>query len=108
MSKNTIGSIGTEEFAGMICGVVASVAEPLHARISALERRCRELETRPAIAFKGPYQHNTSYRRGECVQYRGSMWIAVTDTDAQPGLSSEDSRAWVLAVKAGRDGKDAR
>lgn len=43
------------------------------------------------------------YRRGQCVTFGGQYFIAQRDTQAEP-LKSED---WRLAVKRGRDGKDA-
>ena len=44
------------------------------------------------------------YEKGDAVSYGGSLWIAQQDTEDAPGTS----KAWRLAVKRGRDGKDLR
>lgn len=46
-----------------------------------------------------------SYSQGDAVTWGGSLWIAQRDTEAKP--DSPDS-GWRLAVKRGRDGKDAK
>ena len=43
------------------------------------------------------------YEKGDAVTHGGSYWIARKDTSATPGKSDD----WRLAVKRGRDGKDA-
>jgi len=43
------------------------------------------------------------YEKGDAVTHGGSYWIARKDTRATPGKSDD----WRLAVKKGRDGKDA-
>lgn len=45
-----------------------------------------------------------AYEKGDAVSYGGSLWIAQQDTEDAPGTS----KAWRLAVKRGRDGKDLR
>lgn len=45
------------------------------------------------------------HKKGACVTWGGSLWIAQRDTEAKP--DSPDS-GWRLAVKRGRDGKDAK
>ncbi|MBV2181688.1 MAG: hypothetical protein KUL86_10715 [Castellaniella sp.] len=44
------------------------------------------------------------YEKGDAVTYGGSLWIAQQDTTDAPGAS----KAWRLAVKKGRDGRDLR
>lgn len=44
-----------------------------------------------------------SYEKGDAVTHGGSYWIAKADTNGTPGKSDD----WRLAVKRGRDGKDA-
>lgn len=44
------------------------------------------------------------YEKGDAATYGGSLWIAKEDTNEVPGTS----KAWQLAVKKGRDGKDLR
>lgn len=56
--------------------------------------------------FRGIYQDGTEYRRGECVQYGGSVWMVRTAaTKSKP---TEGHADWVLSVKRGRDGKDGK
>lgn len=45
-----------------------------------------------------------AYETGDAVSYGGSLWIAQHDTEDAPGTS----KAWRLAVKKGRDGRDLR
>ena len=45
-----------------------------------------------------------AFLKGDCVTYDNSMWVAQTDTTAKPGKDDE----WRLAVRRGRDGKDAK
>lgn len=60
----------------------------------------------PAIIHKGIWDADVIYPAGSCVTYGGSMWIAKQETKgARPGLSTEESRVWILSVKVGRDGK---
>ena len=44
------------------------------------------------------------YEKGDAVTYGGSLWIAQEATTDAPSTS----KAWRLAVKKGRDGKDLR
>ncbi len=55
-----------------------------------------------AEAYKGVWKAG-AYKRGSVVTWAGSMFIANADTEAKP----EESGDWRLAVKRGRDGKDA-
>jgi Collagen triple helix repeat (20 copies) len=61
-------------------------------------------------AFKIPYPqhkgvwHDGEYEEGHLVTFGGSIWNATRDTDSKPG--TDDS--WLLCVKKGRDGRDAR
>lgn len=45
------------------------------------------------------------YEKGDAVSYGGSLWIAQED---QPEGAPGASKAWRLAVKKGRDGRDLR
>jgi hypothetical protein len=58
----------------------------------------------PLVIDRGVYRPETTYRKGDAVTYAGSLHIAQMTTSAKP----EDGGAWRLAVKRGRDGKDAR
>lgn len=59
----------------------------------------------PTPIDRGVYKASESYSTGDAVTWGGSLWIAQKETDAKP--DTPDS-GWRLAVKKGRDGKDAR
>jgi len=53
----------------------------------------------------GVYKSGEQYQRGDMVTWGGSLWLAQRDTDAKPDTPES---GWRLAVKRGRDGKDAK
>lgn len=57
--------------------------------------------TMPTIIDRGVWKEGT-YERGDAVSWGGSLWIAQEETSDKP----ETTKAWRLAVKRGRDGKD--
>jgi hypothetical protein len=59
----------------------------------------------PALIESGVWIHGKEYEQGDGVTCGGNYWIALTDTKARPGENNSD---WRLAVRKGRDGKDAR
>jgi collagen type III alpha len=62
--------------------------------------------TFPILLDRGVYADEKAYERGDGVTYGGSFWIAQGETKGiRPGLATEASRVWRLAVKVGRDGK---
>lgn len=58
----------------------------------------------PVIIERGIHKQGQSYERGDGVTFGGNYWIAQRDTSDKPG----ESDAWRLAVRRGRDGKDAK
>lgn len=62
-----------------------------------------ELEL-PVLIDRGVYKAGEKYKRGDCVTWGGSLWIAQKETEAKP----ETDDSWRLAVKKGRDGKDSK
>jgi hypothetical protein len=58
----------------------------------------------PWLVDRGVYVAGKRYHKGASVTAQGSIWTAQADTRARPGDGSKD---WRLAVKRGRDGKDA-
>lgn len=56
----------------------------------------------PVPVDRGVWKEGSTYKRGECVTWGGSLFIAQEDTDAKP----ETGKSWRMAVKRGRDGKD--
>jgi hypothetical protein len=59
----------------------------------------------PVLIYRDVYAEGKTYQAGDVVTWGGGMFVAKAETSAKPGLPSEDSRAWKLCVKAGRDGK---
>lgn len=53
---------------------------------------------------RGVFKAGQSYEPGHGVTWDGSAWLATRATGSKPG--TDDS--WVLIVKRGRDGRDAR
>jgi hypothetical protein len=68
-----------------------------------LEQRMAEIEE-GGIRYLGAWQRAMTYGKGDAVTHAGSLFIALRETTATPGKSTD----WQLAAKAGRDGKDAR
>jgi integrin beta 3 len=56
----------------------------------------------------GPWQSGKTYHAGAGVMCKGCYWVAQRTTTARPGDESDESRAWRLTVKCGRDGKPGR
>lgn len=57
-----------------------------------------------SVTYQGIYDETQMYERGALVTYSGSLWHADEITNEKPGAG----KGWTLAVKKGRDGKDAR
>lgn len=59
----------------------------------------------PAVIDRGVFREENKYLSGDGVTFGGSYWIALkNDPQGKPGTSDD----WRLAVKKGRDGKDAK
>lgn len=71
---------------------------------SEFETRMKSLEERGAMEYFGVYEAGRVYGKSACVTFNGSLWICRKTTRQSPGDGSGD---WTLAVKKGRDGKDA-
>lgn len=56
----------------------------------------------PIVTDRGVFREGSEYRKGDGVSFGGSWFIAQEGTTDKP----ETSKAWRLAVKRGRDGKD--
>ena len=57
------------------------------------------------LARLGDVAGMRTYVRGDAVTWGGSLWIAQKETSAKPDSPESGFR---LAVKKGRDGKDAK
>jgi hypothetical protein len=68
-------------------------------RIEALE------QAQSAFQYRGVWRADESYRQNNFATFGGGLWVAKIDsTGLKPG---DNNSAWQLAVKAGRDGRDA-
>jgi hypothetical protein len=74
--------------------------------MTALEARVAELEARPTLDYKGIWDSETVYRRGDCVTRSGSVWHC--ERDRTRGILPGVGDGWRLAVKRGSDGKNAK
>jgi hypothetical protein len=65
--------------------------------------------TVPAQIYRGVWQDGRTYVHQDAVTWGGSQWVCLApSTTAKPGQADAESRAWTLAVKAGRDGKPGK
>jgi hypothetical protein len=74
-----------------------SVAEALKSQKDRLD----VLESRE---YQGVHVEGREYTRGQTVTHKGGIWHCNRETKQRPGECSD----WTLALKAGRDGRDAR
>lgn len=58
----------------------------------------------PTMIYRGVYKADQTYTRGDTVTWGGSLWHCNDNTADKP----EGSKAWTLATKRGRDGKDGK
>jgi len=59
----------------------------------------------PSLLYRGVFREGDQYDGGDAVTFGGSLWVALCATTTKPGDGSPD---WRLAVKKGRDGRDAK
>lgn len=59
----------------------------------------------PSLLYRGVFREGDQYDGGDAVTFGGSLWVALRATTTKPGDGSPD---WRLAVKKGRDGRDAK
>lgn len=82
----------------------AQLAEDDRTLVLSFSRGDEKIERRIVLQhplYRGVWKQG-EFRKGDCVTYGGSSWIAVRDTASKPEV--DDS--WKLATKRGRDGKD--
>lgn len=76
-----------EGLAPVITRAIKSATAPLIARIEELEDR--------GLKFCGVHQRAQSYRRGDSVTHKGSLWTALEATNSEPGTGP----SWQLSAK---------
>lgn len=70
-----------------------------------IEERFADIQIRSlADWYQGVFRPDIDYRRGNLVQWDGSLFLAQKDTRATP----TDGTDWRLVTKKGRDGRDRR
>ena len=78
---------------------IKEYVQPLFDRIKKLEEREKHLK------YVGVWRSDESYHVGNFATHNGNVWHCnETGTRDKPGTAS----SWTLAVKSGRDGKDAQ
>jgi hypothetical protein len=91
---------------GLVQGLAPALSEillPCLRKLQTIERRLASVEDRPGLRYRGTWDENQQYNRGDFATDRGSLWHANRATrDRPPGA------AWTLACKRGRDGRDAK
>jgi hypothetical protein len=92
--------------ASVLIGSLTGKVWWLEACLAATTDRLAKLEARPrSVIDRGVFKDGTEYDKGDGVTWGGSFWIAQRDTQSKPDAGNGD---WRLAVKKGRDGKDAK
>lgn len=78
-------------------------------RAEAIEARLAEIERRTlADSYKGIWDADETFARGDLVTHGGSLWIALQDVSGyKPGSDNGSARVWQLVVKRGKDVRDA-
>lgn len=87
--------------------LIRAVGKTLNAQLDeaadalrALRLRVEALESRSiADAYKGVYDAEAGYRRGEMFSHGGALWLALND--AEPGERPGKSAAFRLILKSG-------
>ncbi|WP_156936522.1 hypothetical protein [Mesorhizobium sp. LNJC384A00] len=72
-------------------------------RCKALEARLAEIESKPGMAYRGVWQRDAAYRRGDVCTHQGSSWHC--ELDQSQGLQPGEGLGWKLMVKKGRDAR---
>ena len=58
--------------------------------------------TLPFVVYSGVFDAEKQYQKGELVTHGGSLWHCNGNAEGKP---EDDSGAWTLCVKKGRDAK---
>lgn len=108
LSDSGVGPDDTVRFAdvAIMVGNALGAADWAFLRCAELERRMAAVEA-TGIRYLGVYQRATEYRKGDVVTFAGSAWVAIKAV-TEGTVPGGDTAAWQLAVRAGKDGKDAR
>jgi hypothetical protein len=105
------GADGAPGADGFTVDEMIATVDPGDDRLVTLSYRRGEV-TKPILSFRlgvpsycGLFENGHTYERGDLVTLAGCVWHCNAATSRErPGNGSKD---WTLAVKCGRDGKDA-
>ena len=90
-------------FGRELAAALKAAFEQRDARIAELEMRLNTLETaQKNHTYKGVWRYGADYQKDNTVTHDGSLWVALADTFAKPGVDL----SWQLCAKKGRDGND--
>jgi hypothetical protein len=93
------------EIANLVQRHVASALKQRDDKIAALEARIVDSEKQAAeFRYRGVWQPGETYKKNNFITFDGSVWVCLRETEGKPGQSLD----WQLAVRRGKDGKDAR
>ena len=98
------------EFVSRIVAVTLEKTKPafdgLSSDIRTLDKRLAELEERK-LDFKGTWQRNMSYERGDLVIRDGSTFISNScNQNVDPQDQGKNAGAWNMFTQRGKDGRD--
>jgi hypothetical protein len=104
------GADGVPGADGLSIDALEAVQAPEDGRLVTLRYRAGDVTKDvgtwrfPVPVYCGVYQSGGRYEPGDMVTWSGSQWHCNSVTSERPGLGNP---TWTLAVKCGRDGKDA-
>lgn len=87
-----MAAINYEEFAKVVSDAMERRLAPIREELKALQEG--EVVAR---AYKGLYDPETEYARGNLLTEAGSLWLCVHPTKGRPGKSAD----WRLVIKGG-------
>jgi hypothetical protein len=82
-----------------------TIAQELGKALGERDRLIAELKARSTMKYEGVWAAEKVYNVGDFVTDQGSLWHCW---DANCGVRPGSSDAWQLAVRKGRDGRDAK
>jgi hypothetical protein len=102
--KHGRGGLTAQFIGSAVVLCVSHLARNVAEELTVVKAELRALKEDPPFAYLGTFELGRAYERGSFVTYGGSIWCARRATRQRPA----DGDDWQLAVKAGRDGRDAR
>jgi hypothetical protein len=102
-----LGPAKVREIRSLMEAIAPVIAQHLHKlvdRCAKLDDRIKQLEDRPSLEYRSIWSEHEQYTPGQFVTDHGSVFYCRCLTRERPSAGSSD---WQLAVKRGRDGKDA-